>query len=366
MRPERHAPQPRGFSGSYAPEDVTFLLKPVQLRPVEVTAKEALIQSGRRHYSEMIGVETLPSSAYLDLFHAAERRNRARLAGDLAGLARHLAARSRGREIVIVSLARAGTPIGVLLTRLLRAHGHAAVHYSVSIIRDRGIDLNALSYIAARHDPADAVFIDGWTGKGAIASELRCSLSDRPFGFSPTLAVVADPAGQADVAASTDDYLIASGLLNAIVSGLVSRSILNADAVGPGDFHACVTYPHLAPHDLSRGFVDKLTAAARAATPRDLDGHVERRAALSAACEAMVADIMHRAHVSERNRIKPGIAEATRAFLRRVPQRLFLRDPLDPDVAHLVHLADKAGVPVARLGLDCAYRAVAVIGKAGA
>ena len=366
MWPERHAPRPQGFSGSYAPEDVTFLLKPVQLQPVDVATKESLIQSGRRHYSEVIGVETLPTPAYLELFHAAERRNRNRLAGDLASLARQLAERKQSREIVIVSLARAGTPIGVLLTRLLRVQGHAAVHYSISIIRDRGIDLNALAYIAARHDPADAVFVDGWTGKGAIASELRRSLADRPCGFQSILAVIADPAGQADLAASTDDYLIASGLLNAIVSGLVSRSILNAEAVGPGDFHACVAYPHLAPHDLSRGFVDRLFEAALAAAPRDLKAHVERRPGLRAECEAMVVDVMHRSDVSDRNRIKPGIAEATRAFLRRVPERLFLRDPADPDVAHLVHLADAARVPTAQLSPRCTYRAVAVIGKAGA
>jgi hypothetical protein len=42
--------------------------------------------------------------------------------------------------VVIASLARAGTPIGVLLLRTLRAQGVPAVHYSISIIRDRGID----------------------------------------------------------------------------------------------------------------------------------------------------------------------------------------------------------------------------------
>ena len=49
------------FSGSYLPEDVTFLLKPVHLESTDLVEKEQLIQSGQRHYSEMITREKLPS-----------------------------------------------------------------------------------------------------------------------------------------------------------------------------------------------------------------------------------------------------------------------------------------------------------------
>jgi len=353
------------FSGSYVPEDVTFLLKPVLLAPTAVATREAMIQSGRHHYSEMIAAEPVPDAAYLALYDAALARNGARLAQDIASLAAHLAARRPGREVVIASLVRAGTPIGVLLARTLRAWGHAASHYSISIVRDRGIDGNALAHVAARHDPADVVFVDGWTGKGAIAGELRAALADRPFGFAPVLAVVADPAGQADIAASDDDYLIASSLLNGIVSGLVSRSILRADLVGPEDFHACVTYPAYAKADRSRAFVDALAPLAIAAVPQPIAAHVSRRPALREACEAMLEGLLARAGTRDRNRIKPGIAEATRALLRRVPERLLLRDRHDPDVAHLLHLARASGVPVDPLGDDSRYGAVAIIRSLG-
>ncbi|MGP7795523.1 cysteine protease StiP domain-containing protein [Sphingomonas sp. CLY1604] len=353
------------FSGSYAAEDVTFLLKPVALDATDVADKEALIQSGRRHYSEMIAPEAVPGDAYLSLYDDALARNGERLAGDIASLAAHLVARRSGRPVVIASLARAGTPIGVLLTRVLRATGHVADHYAVSIIRDRGIDRNALRHIAAHHDPADVVFVDGWTGKGAIAKELRASLADRPFGFAPVLAVVADPAGQADIAASDDDYLIASGLLNGIVSGLVSRSILRPDLVGVDDYHACVTYPQFAAVDRSRAFVDALTPLALRASVQAIDGHEARRPALRDACEAMVARLLILAQTADRNRIKPGIAEATRALLRRMPERLLVRDREDPDVAHLLHLAERGGVPVSNLGDDSRYRAVAIIRSLG-
>lgn len=350
-----------GFSGSYLPEDVTFLLKPVRLAPTAVAVKEALIQSGQRHYSEMISAEQPPGAAYLKLFHAALARNADRLATDVASLAAHLAARANGREVVIASLARAGTPIGVLLLRSLRAHGHAATHYSISIIRDRGIDRTALAHIATRHDPRDVVFVDGWTGKGAIAAELRRSLADRPLGFSPTLAVVADPAGQADIAAGTDDYLIASGLLGATVSGLVSRSILSAEAVAPGDFHACVSYPQLRGHDLSQHFIEAIAPRAIAASARPIGNHPTFRQELSRVSEQAVTTLMRRSGTADRNRIKPGIAEATRALLRRVPDRVFVRDRCDPDIAHLLLLARQAGIAVELLPPECNYRAAAVI-----
>jgi hypothetical protein len=360
------APAPAPFSGSYAAADVTFLLKPVSMAPTEIAAKEMLIQSGRRHYSEMLSPEGVPGPEYLRLYEQALARNAARLAQDVVSLAGGLADRAAGRpEVVIASLARAGTPIGVLLRRALARLGMPAHHYSISIIRDRGIDGQALRHIAARHDPRDVVFVDGWTGKGTITRELHASLAGGPLGFAPFLSVVADPAGCADLAPSDEDYLIPSGLLNAIVSGLVSRSVLNADLVGPGDFHACVHYSHLAPQDLSRRFVDQVDRLMQGLDPLPIVADPARKARRAAACEKMVGQLMGELGLADRNRIKPGVAEATRAVLRRVPDRLLIRDRGDPDVAHLVHLAQERGVRVDPLPGDHGYRAVAVIRTLG-
>src|SRR5688572_6833508 len=112
----------RGFSGSYLAEDVTFLLKPVELAPTEIAEKERLIQSGQRHYSEMLSAESRPDDTYLALFEHALAVNRERFAADVARLARMLDVRRDG-QIVLVSLARAGTPVGVLLRRALRRLG---------------------------------------------------------------------------------------------------------------------------------------------------------------------------------------------------------------------------------------------------
>ena len=353
------APALAPFSGSYDPDDVHFLMKPVALAPTGVAAKERLIQSGARHYSEMVPHESVPGEAYLALYRDALARNGRRLASDIVDLAGALA--EGRRHVVIASLARAGTPIGVLLRRALRRLGVDAHHYSLSIIRDRGIDREALRHIAERHDPRDVVFVDGWTGKGAIAGELRASLAGGDTGFAPFLAVVADPAGQADLAATSEDYLIPSGILNAIVSGLVSRSILNDALVGPGDFHACVHHRHLAPHDLSRAFVDAVDTLAKGERPRPLARAGAERAAAASACEDLMARLMRDHGVADRNRIKPGIAEATRAVLRRLPERLLVRDEGDADVRHLLLLASERGLAVGPLPADSRYCAVTII-----
>ncbi len=59
------------FPGSYAAADVLFLLKKVVMPPTDVFEKEVSIQSGRRHYSEMISVERFPDEGYMRLFGEA-------------------------------------------------------------------------------------------------------------------------------------------------------------------------------------------------------------------------------------------------------------------------------------------------------
>ncbi len=357
------------FSGSYAADDVAFLLTPIEMPPTDVATKERLIQSGRAHYSELLAPEHAPDASYLELFDAAFDRNKHRLARDVAALAHALVAETPDGG-VLVSLARAGTPIGVLLRRALARLGVDAPHYSVSIIRDRGIDARALDHIRAAHPDRRWHLVDGWTGKGAIARELRRALADydaaRGTTTDPRPVVLADLAGVARLAASADDYLIPSAILNGTISGLVSRTVLNADHLGPDDFHGCVVLDHLAPHDRTRWFVDALdplVAAALAETPAarwtDPD-----RAACAARSERLMATLAVRYGITDRHRIKPGIGEATRAVLRRMPDRVLVADPAAADTAHLVHLAEQRGAPVDVVA-ELPYGAVTLIQRLG-
>ena len=348
------------FHGSYRPEQVQFLLKPITLTPVaDTAAKEALIQSGRKHYSEMLSPEYAPSARYLQLFHDACRLNGARMADDCRRLAA-LLARHRDTPPVLVSLARAGTPVGVIVRELLSRHyGASVAHYAISIIRDRGIDNNALHYILARHPDQDIRFIDGWTGKGVISRELTRFVSAfnqrEHTRISTELHVLSDLAGTA-TAASSDDYLIPSAILNATVSGLISRSVLN-EHIGAHDFHGCVYYQELAAHDLSQSFVDDILAHARGGLPAVQP--VDPRAAARTSA-AYLAHAKACYGIDNDNLIKPGIGEATRVLLRRQPERLIVRDPADPAVAHLLQLADEKHIAVHR-DPELPYHAVSLI-----
>jgi hypothetical protein len=353
------------FAGSYLDSDVRFLLKRLPLADfVDVDRKEALIQSGRRHYSEMLSPERLPSARYLALFDAACRLNGERMAADCLRLAGLIAARRSG-AITLVSLARGGTPVGVVLKRLLeRVLGRTVSHYSVSIVRDRGIDANALRHILAQgHAPESLVFVDGWTGKGVVARELAASIArfnaENGVTLDPGLFVLADLAGAASVAASCEDYLIPSSILNATVSGLVSRSVLNDD-IGPDDFHGCVLYDAFAREDRSRAFVDLLDSLAPAQVDAAQPADTRAAAARSA---AYIAEAQRRHGIADVNLVKPGIGEATRVLLRRVPRLLLLRDPRDPGVAHLRLLAEEKGVPV-EIDPALPYQAVSLIRSA--
>lgn len=356
------------FSGSYGHDDVRFLLQRLPGHAfVPVHEKEALIQSGRRHYGEMLSAEALPSPRHLQLFDAACAANRERMARDCLLLAHLIAARRTG-AITLVSLARAGTPVGVIVRRVLAtALQREVTHYSVSIIRDRGIDAAALAAIVARHAPGSIVFVDGWTGKGVIARELAQSVArfnaHHGVAVDPGLFVLSDLAGAAACASSADDYLIPSSILNATVSGLVSRTVMDPAADG-AKFHGCLYYEEFGPHDRSRAFVDDIAGAALALAadiPAVVPLDRERAAATLRACLAAIAQGYGIADV---NLIKPGIGEATRVLLRRVPRLLLLRDPDAADVAHLRLLAHEKEVPVV-VDRTLPYQGVSLIRRDG-
>ncbi len=352
-------------SGSYHPDDVHFLLRSVEIEVTDVMEKERLIQTRQKHYSEMISLEKAPDPVHQDLFERALAQNGTRMAADVQALAQALDRQCPGPEIVLVSFVRAGLPLGVLLRRALLDLGRKAHHYGISIVRDRGIDRTALEAIIQTHGAQAIVFVDGWTGKGAISGEISRSLAgDARFPEQPRLVVLADPCGRAWLAASAEDWVIPSGILGATVSGLVSRSIWPAD----GGLHGCVIYDHLQPCDMTRPFIEQLDERRRQLT--DVSAvepwTAAQRLALQTAAGQAVDRLAARFDVNNLNRIKPGIAEATRAVMRRVPDHVLVRDLRDNDVQLLLHLTEQAGVPVEQAGAALGpYRAATIIRSLG-
>lgn len=340
---------------TYKPEDVTILLKDItgMVTPLGTKEREQLIQRGV-HYSEMLPIEYVPSKAYLDMFFKAMKLYSEMTAAAVAGAAQKIQADKRN-EIVLVSLARAGTPVGILLKRYMeQTYCVNVFHYTISIIRGKGIDRNGMNYILARHKPESLQFVDGWTGKGAIQRELIQAMKDYP-GVSAGLAVLSDPAGIAEKAGTNDDFLIANSCLNSTVSGLLSRTFYRNDIIGPDEFHGAAFYSELADKDLTYTFIN----AVESCFSSELS--MERESKLTMSGMDEVNSICRDFNIKDINLVKPSIGEATRVLLRRMPWKVLVHSLEDHEhLGHLYQLAEEKGVPLVEYPLNN-YRACGLI-----
>lgn len=342
---------------SYSEKDVILLLKDItgMVEPQSTEERERLIQSGK-HYCEMLPIEYVPSSKYMQVYEEALNNYALPTAQAIGVLADKVIAK-KGKDVVLVSLARAGIPVGILLKRYIEFKYKIEVkHYAISIIRGRGIDKNAMNYLLDRYEPSKLLFVDGWIGKGAILNELKKDLSEFE-GVSADIAVVADPANVTELCGTHDDILIPSSCLNCTVSGLVSRTFLRDDIIGENDFHGAVYYGELADSDLSYAFIDAIEKEFKMEVTPDnkvIDGYgVEEVRAIAG--EFGIDDI---------NLVKPGIGETTRVLLRRVPWKVLIDKKYEKDaaLAHIVRLAEEKNVPIEYYPLTH-YRSCGIIKK---
>ncbi|WP_063791114.1 phosphoribosyltransferase [Streptomyces iranensis] len=349
---------------SYAPEEVGWLLQDFSHVTLEAPTeeREEAIQSGGAHYAESLPVEYQPNERYQELFRAALDTSAARIARAVGAVTETVLA-ERSPRPVLVSLARAGTPVGVLMRRWARhAHGLDLPHYAISIVRGRGIDTAALRWLADHHDPSDVVFVDGWTGKGAITRELSDAVAPYPD-FDPRIAVLADPGRCVDTYGTRDDFLVPSACLNSTVSGLISRTVLRADLVGPNDFHGAKYYRELAGSDVSEHFLDTVSARFAEVTEAAL-ADAGRLAATDRTPTwegwAAVERISQEYGIHDVNLVKPGVGETTRVLLRRVPWKILAQRGAGADLDHVRLLAEQRGVPVEEAD-DLPYTCVGLI-----
>lgn len=385
---------------SYLPEDVVLLLKDITglVQPQPTEEREKLIQSGR-HYSEMLPVEYVPTEKYMEVYREALGRYAKQVADAVGALADKIIA-ARGKDVVLVSLARAGTPIGILIRRFIKGrYGVDVPHYSISIIRGRGIDDNAMKYLLEKYKPEQLLFVDGWIGKGAILGELEKDVKAYPH-VSPEIAVVADPAGVTELCGTHEDILIPSSCLNSTVSGLVSRTFLREDIIGEKDFHGAVFYEELRDSDLSYEFIETIekyfipkegntcgqqesAGAIREESDENkgVSGMPEEKPDETQGVSGMsgkkpdetqgvsgmpgqefvkvrgvsggkgideVRKIAAFFGIEDINFVKPGIGETTRVLLRRVPWKVLIDERYRgaPELSHVVRLAEEKSVPV--------------------
>lgn len=329
------------MKSSYRKDDVILLLKDITglVEPQSTEEREKLIQAGK-HYCEMLPIEYVPSKKYMQVYEESLEKFARPTAEAVEKLADKIL-KQKGKQVVLVSLARAGIPIGILVKRCLnRKYKISVPHYSISIIRGRGIDHNAMKYLLSKYRPEQLLFVDGWIGKGAILNELKKDISAYP-GVSSDIAVLADPANVTDLCGTHDDILIPSSCLNCTISGLISRTFLRDDIIGSEDFHGAVYYGELEKSDLSYSFIETIEknfgmGFQSSGEHRGGSGMEE------------VKEIAKEYEMEDINLIKPGIGETTRVLLRRVPWKILLDERYREDtaLAHVIRLAEEKQVPI--------------------
>lgn len=339
--------------GSYSSEDVVFLLRDISNISLEIdnNQRERLIQSGT-HYSEMLPVEYLPSKAYMTLFYQTLDDYAERIALAVGVVAQQIVERQGLEHLVLVSLARAGTPIGILIKRYIKMHYNVSVpHYTISILRGRGIDETAIRYIFTQHPLARIQFIDGWTGKGAITRELQQACESyngqNIQQLDATLAVLADPGHCAAIYGTRADFLIPSACLNSTVSGLVSRTVWNEKFMDVNDFHGAKYYKELQDADVSNFYIDRISAHFTQVQKAVAQQLCERK--LSAitwqGMESVVA-IQQQYGITNHHLVKPGVGETTRVLLRRVPWKILVNPTYVHELAHILLLAKEKNIQI--------------------
>lgn len=342
---------------SYKTEDVEILLKDLSgdISPLGTDEREKLIQSGV-HYSEMLPKEYKPSDEYMKIYKEI-CDNASSIVADAVQNISEMLYNIHGDKLTLISFARAGIPAGILIKRYLkRKYSIDVKHYAISIIRGRGIDVNAMNYIAEHCNSVEHIqFVDGWTGKGAILHTLAdavdelCDIDlEKWIKLSPSMAVIADPAHITTLSGTWDDIVIPSCCLNSTVSGLISRTVLNESLVDVdnGDFHGAVYYEDLEPYDLSYDFIDNIERffdfnkeVVLPTPPSDIDFDTGYNS---------IKDIASRYGVNSLDKIKPGIGETTRVLLRRVPWTVLISDKIsidDANIKHIIQLCKEKKVP---------------------
>ena len=338
--------------GSYERDDVAWLLTDLSPEDAEAAA------------------EARPEEP-AELFKEALSASAQRVAYAVGLVTEHVLAR-RGQDAVLVSLAPAGTPVGVLMRRWAqRVHGLDLPHYAISLVHGRGIDQTALAYLAAHHDPARVMFVDGWTGTGAVTRELAASIEKAnatldahlPSPFSPELAALADPGRSVSIYGTREDYLIPSACLDSTVSGLVSRPVLDDDRVGPNDFHGAVFHAERAASDMSKRFVDTVAARfpiVRTKVMLDLEAHLGGDHTPTWVGWDAVEDVADKFGDGDVSLVVAGVNDTVRLLLHGEPAKILVNPARDADLAQVRKLAEAREVPLERVS-DLPYSCIGLL-----
>lgn len=331
------------------PDEVTLLLKDMtgKVSPVSQEERKKMVDDGAFVRSIIIKEYEI-TKEYTDIVNSYMDDYIPNMAKYVGILAEQLYA-AKGNDLVLVDIVRAGIPIGILVRRYIQKFYNVDIpHYGISLVK--GLDKDAMKYIINKHGPKGIQFIDGWTGKGTVAKEVRASAAEFE-GVDDSLAVLSDCINQAKYTGTREDVYIPHSPLNASVTGLVSITVLNEEYKGPGDFHAAVYLEELEKDDQSQSFIDRVSKCFK----KQMAETISSDKTIDDKEIDKISEILNK----DKKELNPGINEAARAVLRRDLEKLIVSDKNDVDLIPLIKLAEYKGIPVVEMPIR-GYKAVSV------
>lgn len=214
--------------------------------------------------------------------------------------------------ILLVAILRAGVPVADWLQRMLP--GSVAV--ATSLFVGLGIDQAAFQAIRADYPTRQIVFVDGWTGKGGVAKQLR-QLDEGP------LAVLSDPWGQAEFCGTRGDVFSPSACFTGPTTLGFSRTFYRSE----DEPFAAYRFPQML---LQPSFID----AWQSATPK--------------AVEPSESDLFDTERVEPETPLRLHSNEVCRALINSNPETLlFAGSPHEArrKFEFLLKLAESQNVP---------------------
>lgn len=257
-----------------------------------------------------------------------------------------LSAVPASQPIVFVSILRAGVFIARGLSERMQRHGYPeAPVTALGLFHEAGFDFSAFSAIVRDYPGCFPVFVDGWTGRGVVARELKKAYvewkkdsGEKGLPGTPLLATLVDPGRHGDLYGTDRDTPVPCAHFTAPEVFGFSRAFIKNHF----EMWSAYTYPEkYYDHELFQSWLDVFGCGDYSPSP-----YTESigRQKLSELLEETA-----RLTNTRPEQWKVNVNEVVRSFVNRNPRELVLgvsEEESRRRLPDLIYIAGRTGIPV--------------------
>lgn len=328
---------------TFSEEQCVCLLNDVgKQNVVSLNAKRQLLANGYKGH-EVLGYDYKVTDEEYGLFERLTQEKKYEISKYVGVLAEGILADVEGSP-VIVSLARGGMMYGALCKYYLEHFCDIRVpHYTISLIRDVGLDLVALTDIIRRHGSERIRFVDGWTGSGLIASQLKEYVSEYNMkngtALSKELSAVCDVPCVCRIRGTSRDILLPDSCLNATVCGLISSIYLTNDIFDVEEYHSATIWNELSEEDHTQWYYNQIISSMEKQSKNDKQIFGTKKI-------YVMYKVIYEFQIKNKKNVRLGIGEGLRAMFRSDIDKILVSDINNSELEFIISLARKQGVAI--------------------